>query len=212
MGITERKLRLKEELKDRILQAAKSLFIEKGFEATSMRNIAERVEISPTTIYLYYKDKNDIVYALHGEGFKLLGHQFKKLESIADPFERFKAMAGIYIQFALNHSDFYELMFVRKGPMDYVQENCSNENWVEGAQTYKLLYEIVVECQRSGYFTMAEPHTFSLLTWSMLHGMCMLKLHKHLDCLNANRELFENADISKAENILLAFLNLIEKQ
>jgi AcrR family transcriptional regulator len=211
MGITERKQRLKEDLKERILQAAKALFVEKGFDATSMRNIAERVEISPTTIYLYYKDKNDIVYALHGEGFKLLGHQFKKLAGIAHPFERFKAMAGIYIQFALDHSDFYELMFVRKGPMDYVQENCINDNWAEGVKTYKLLHEIVAECQQVGYFSKAEPHTFSLMTWSVLHGMCMLKLHKHLDCLNANGELFVNDDINKPENILQSFLNLIEK-
>ena len=60
MTITTRKERQKEELKGKILQAAKELFMEKGFEDTSIRNIAEKIEYSPTTIYLYFKDKDDI--------------------------------------------------------------------------------------------------------------------------------------------------------
>jgi AcrR family transcriptional regulator len=211
MGIQERKLRAKEELKERILQAAKSLFVEKGFEATSMRSIAERMEISPTTIYLYYKEKNDIVYALHKEGFKLLGSQFADLTGIAQPFERLKKMAAVYLRFAAEHPDFYELMFVSKGPMTYVQDNSATNKWVEGTQTYQLLFDIIVACQKAGYFSKQEPHNLSLVTWSALHGICMLKLHGHIDCLNTNDHFFAGSERGKAENIFESYFNMLEK-
>ena len=54
MGIKERKLKHKEDLKQSILDAAKKLFIKEGYEATSIRKIAAEIEFSPTTIYLYY--------------------------------------------------------------------------------------------------------------------------------------------------------------
>jgi len=60
MGLKERKERDKLEMKDRILQSAHQLFVEKGFEQVSIRNIAEAIEYSPATIYLYFKDKDEI--------------------------------------------------------------------------------------------------------------------------------------------------------
>src|SRR5690625_6541021 len=61
----------KGDIKTAIINAAKKLILEKGFEATSLRKIAAEIGYSPTTIYLYYKDKNDIIYALHQDGFNL---------------------------------------------------------------------------------------------------------------------------------------------
>src|SRR5699024_8917870 len=112
MGIQERKEKYKEDLKRKILDAAIRLFTKQGYEATSIRKIAAEIEFSPTTIYLYYKDKLDIVYALHQEGFRRLGEQFKALQTVDHPFERLKAMGRTYIQFALENKAFYELMFV----------------------------------------------------------------------------------------------------
>ena len=82
MGIAERKSKQKEELRQNILDAAKRLFLKEGYHATSIRKIAKEIEFSPTTIYLYYKDKAEIAHALHIEGFKLLGRQFGLLMHI----------------------------------------------------------------------------------------------------------------------------------
>ena len=95
MTIATRKERQKEELRTKILEVAKALFIERGFEETSIRNIAERIEYSPTTIYLHFKDKDDIFYALHQEGFILLNQYFRVLQNVEDPFERLKAITRL---------------------------------------------------------------------------------------------------------------------
>ena len=89
MGIKERKEKHREDLRMKILDAAKVLFLRDGYDATSIRKIAEKIEFSPTTIYLYYKDKADIMFALHQEGFKLLGEIHINSPHCFKPFERF---------------------------------------------------------------------------------------------------------------------------
>src|SRR4051812_38459262 len=108
MTIANRKERQKEELKTKILQAARELFMERGFDETSIRTIAERIEYSPTTIYLYFKDKDDIFHALHGEGFTILNQYFKSLAHVSEPFERLKAICSAYINFAIDNGEYYD--------------------------------------------------------------------------------------------------------
>ena len=55
MGINERKERDRQDLRKSIMDAAREVFLEKGFEQTSIRAIAQKIEYSPTTIYLYFK-------------------------------------------------------------------------------------------------------------------------------------------------------------
>ena len=61
MGVKERRAREKELLRRQILSAARELFVNEGYESVSMRKIAERIEYSPTTIYLYFEDKADLL-------------------------------------------------------------------------------------------------------------------------------------------------------
>src|SRR6185369_9482851 len=128
MTIATRKERQKEELKGKILEAAKDLFMQRGFEETSIRNIAERIEYSPTTIYLYFKDKDDIFYALHREGFVVLNQYFRALEHVTEPFERLKAICKAYITFAIENKEFYDLMFIIRSPMKSLDKK-EKEDW-----------------------------------------------------------------------------------
>lgn len=175
MAIANRKERQKEELKAKILEAARSLFIERGFEETSIRNIAERIEYSPTTIYLYFKDKDDIFYALHQEGFALLNQYFRALQEVEDPFERLKAIQKAYIRFALENREYYDLMFISRAPMSAVEESDSGK-WEEGDRAFAALTNTVHQCIERGYFKGMDPEVLSLTCWSMVHGICALEI------------------------------------
>lgn len=177
MGVAERKERHREELKKDILEAAKSLFVEKGYEATSIRNIAEKIEYSPATIYLYYKDKNAIIHALHQEGFKLLVEHFKDIAIAERAFDRLIAMGHAYIQFALKNPDMYNLIFNMVEPMEHL-DTC--ENWEEGDRAFDLLLTNVKDCQAQGYFWNMDAHSLALMIWSTMHGMCTLRITGHL--------------------------------
>jgi AcrR family transcriptional regulator len=186
MTIANRKERQKEELKAKILQAARELFIEKGYELTSIRNIAERIEYSPTTIYLYFKDKDDIFYALHQEGFRLLNQYFKVLEHIPDPFERLKTITRAYIKFALENREFYDLMFISRSPMNALKDEA--EEWDEGKKSFAALVGTVTQCISLGYFQGMDPENLSFTLWSMVHGVCSLEIRDRCAVLTEEKQ------------------------
>ena len=193
MTIAKRKERQKEELKAKILQTAKELFMEKGFEETSIRNIAEKIDYSPTTIYLYFKDKDDIFYALRREGFVLLNQYFRVLEHVSDPYERLKALSTAYINFALENSEFYDLMFIIRAPMDALErDNCA---WEEGSRAFGFLIKTISDCQEKGYFKGMNPEVLAFTVWSMVHGICSLEIRNRCHVVSElnQKDLAHNA-------------------
>jgi AcrR family transcriptional regulator len=173
MGITERKAKEKEELKALILDAARKLFIQKGIEQTTIRKIASAVEYSVGTVYVYYKDKNDILHDLHTQGFQQLGKEMRVLNSVSDPMERLKALGRVYLQFARENPDMYDLMFTLKAPIACL-ESQDEEVWNEGKATFGVLVHNVEECMKAGHFKGHELEPLSFSIWSAVHGMASL--------------------------------------
>ena len=86
----------------KILETAKQIFIEEGFEKASIRAIADRIEYSPATIYLYFKDKNELFFSVHEMGFeKLIEEMTTAIQGINDPLElagyAYKQMPSMYV-------------------------------------------------------------------------------------------------------------------
>jgi len=175
MSVAERKARQKEELKALILKASMKLFVEKGIEQTTIRNIADAIDYSIGTVYVYFKDKNAILHALHTQCFSELRGQFNVLNSVKNPMERLKAMGQIYIQYAKDNPDKYDLMFSLKEPMEFLNEIQAKE-WDEGAAAFDVLRTTVQECIKSGHFKGHKLEPLSYMIWSCVHGMCSLEI------------------------------------
>lgn len=202
MGIAERKEREKEELRERILSAAKTLFLEKGVEKTSIRNIADLIEYSPGSIYHYFKDKNEIFHALHSEGFQLLMSRMEPLSQVANPMERLKKMGLIYIAFALENPDMYDLMFIKEAPMMHVS-NSNEEQWKEGFGTFNFLRATIKDCIDTGYFRGHDEEALSFLIWSTVHGMASLQIRQRCEVvLSLRQETIVNDGLSEFFKIL----------
>jgi AcrR family transcriptional regulator len=175
MGITERKNKEKADLKALILAAARKLFLEKGIGETSIRSIAEAIEYSPATIYLYYHDKDEILHDLHNQGFQELGARMSVLLAVSDPMERLKALGRVYIDFARKNTEMYDLMFIAKAPMNYI-EKLQQQEWHEGKQAFDFLTLTVEECISSGRFHGHDAASLSYVIWSCVHGMVALEI------------------------------------
>ena len=171
MTISARRQRDREEMRTLILGAACSIFLEKGYEQTSIRTIAEKIEYSPGTIYLYFKDRDDIFHALHEEGFRRLLATMQPLQFVSEPFERLKAMGRQYIDFGMHNKDFYELMFIMKVP---VTHDHKGEKWEMGSRTLEFLKDNIGECQTKGYFKDKNVEYLSFMIWSTVHGIASL--------------------------------------
>src|ERR1044071_8476533 len=118
MGIAERKEKQKAEIRKMILDASMILFVEEGFSNVSIRKIADLIEYSPTTVYLYFKDKDEILFNLHELGFQKMAEYNTSLWDIKNPLLRLHKMGENYIQFGLQNPEFYDLMFIQRAPMD----------------------------------------------------------------------------------------------
>lgn len=193
MGIVERKEREKEEKRRLILGAAQKLFLENGFEKVSIRNIADAIEYSPATIYLYYKDKNELLYAIHQIGFTKMVEEFQTALQIEKPFDRLVEMGRRYFQFALENPELFDLMFIMTAPMDALA--CKNDIWDEGKMAFNMLVTCVQDCIDAGVFKPQDAEVASLMIWSSVHGYTALFLRKRLEMFEENRrnELMEGA-------------------
>src|SRR5262252_3839278 len=107
MGTTERRERERQELRTKILDAARELFASEGYEAVTMRKIAERIEYSPTAIYLCFKDKEAVLREICDADFGALAQRFAAIARLADPRERVMAAGRAYAEFGLTHPNHY---------------------------------------------------------------------------------------------------------
>jgi AcrR family transcriptional regulator len=177
MSVADRKAREKEALKALILKGAKKLFIEKGIEQTTIRNIADEIDYSVGTVYVYFKDKTAILHDLHSIGFQELGSYFQELFKIKDPMERLRKMGFAYIKFALENQEMYDLMFNLKAPMEFLEKS-ENEDWDEGAATFNRVKVTIEECINNGHFKGHNTEPLSFMVWSLVHGMCCLEIRQ----------------------------------
>jgi AcrR family transcriptional regulator len=206
MTIIQRKERQKEELRGKILQAAKELFMQKGYEEISIRSIAEKIEYSPTTIYLYFKDKDDVFFSLHQEGFTLLNQYFKPLAHVTHPFERLKAISRAYITFAMENGEYYDLMFIINSPMKAVKDDHSK--WEEGDKAFSFLVGTIKECIDKGYFKGMDPEILAFTCWSMVHGIASLDIRNRCSVVS---ELNQPDLANKACDVVIEMLERMNR-
>ena len=174
MGIKERQTRQKEMLRLEILDAARDLFIKDGYENVSMRKIAEKIEYSPTTIYLYFNDKADLFNQLCEETFAKLVKTFAELgEDLSDPITALKKCGQAYIQFGLKYPNHYKVTFMLNLGDDAAKKNHLQEDSM-GAKSFGYLRMIVQECVRQKKFREADVETTSQALWSGVHGVTSL--------------------------------------
>lgn len=174
MGVKERKLRQKKYLRQEILDAASELFVKDGYENVSMRGIAEKIEYSPTTIYLYFKDKAELLEQVCHETFaRLSAHLTRILEQPGDPVERLRRGLVAYVNFGLENPHHYRATFMLPAPEGFDQEKYKKPD-NPGMQAFDFLRRCVYDCIAAGKFRAADPEVISQALWSSVHGITSL--------------------------------------
>jgi AcrR family transcriptional regulator len=182
MGIAERKEKQKLEIRKMILDASMKLFVDQGFEHVSIRKIADLIEYSPTTVYLYFKDKDEIFYDLHNIGFQKLVELNANLEGIDNPLSRLLKMGENYIHFGMDNPEYYDLMFIQRAPMDALKqmEGC---DWTSGDAIINKLKDTLSECMERGFILKGDVNSVAMTFWGMVHGLVSLAIRERFDKL-----------------------------
>jgi AcrR family transcriptional regulator len=182
MSIKERKEKAKENLRQEIFDAASELFAKEGVEEISMRKIAEKINYSPTTIYLYFKDKTDLLHQICEETFAKLAREVIKIrEDTNDPLEILRGGMKAYIEFGLKHPNHYKLVFVSP-KQTYIEEETDLEHSYDdsmGKIAFGKLVESVEMCVAAGEIKGTDVELISQTLWAGIHGLTTLLIgHK----------------------------------
>jgi AcrR family transcriptional regulator len=159
---------MSDDIKSRIVSAARALYFERGPDAVTMRAVAERVGVTATALYRHFADKDAILREVVGEGSRLLGsHLFRALEA-PTPLERLRATALAYLDFALAQPQAYRALFE---PAD---EEETSPVYAQRGAIRRFLRDRVREAMDAGVLAEGDPEGTALTLWSLLHGLAAL--------------------------------------
>ena len=181
MGVKERREREKVELREQILEAARELFVQEGYDGVSMRKVAEKIEYSPTALYLHFADKEELFRELVHEDFAKLAAQFNELAKDPDPVARLRETGLAYVRFGIEHPNHYKLMFMTPHPPD--AELCERDLEVKDnpeKDAYAFLRMLVQQAVEAGVFRegFSDADLISQTLWGAAHGVTSLQIAK----------------------------------
>ncbi len=175
MGSAERRSRERADTRQRILDAAREMFVREGFEATTMRAIAARIEYTPTAIYHHFANKHALLTELCTMDFRSLSLAFQKIERVEDPIERLARIGAAYVDFGLEHPMQYQLLFMTRRPeVQKVPLDASEP----GQDAYGFLRDTCAEAIVSGRMVADcdDAEELAQMCWGSLHGLVALHI------------------------------------
>ena len=191
MGITERKEREKEQRRQDILVAAEQVFHTKGFEQSTMDDVAVKAELSKGTLYLYFKSKVELHWEITKKGMSRLSDMLlKAMKSELNGRENLRLMGEVFYRFSLEEPMYFNSLIFFEGK-DIEQLNMESgrlESWFHDSPI-KILYEVVGSGMEDGSIRNDLPVSAMANTlWAQTLGV--------LQVIKNKNEVFEMLDIS----------------
>lgn len=188
-------------LRQLILQAAGEEFLEHGYENFSLRRVAERIGYTPTTIYLHFQNKDELLLATVQEGFQEFDNRMQTV-AVAhhDPIARIEALGRAYIDFGLQNPALYRLMFMQRNDFyfmprfvetEFGEDNASSDSHknshkiteAENAQSERprtvaisLLTAAVEQAMATGVARPGKAIVAADVLWAGAHGLVSLAI------------------------------------
>ena len=197
MGVRERREREKSETRDKILDAARELFVAEGFEGVSMRKVAERIEYSPTAIYVHFSDKEELFRELCHQDYARLADVFQSSAMSTDPIERLKQIGAIYVDFGTRYPNHYKFMFMTPHPLHELDEVDREVMGNPEMDAYAFLKWAVQQALDAGCFReeLNDTELISQTLWASVHGVISLQIAKGTDCWVDWRPIRDRAEM-----------------
>jgi AcrR family transcriptional regulator len=197
MGVKERREREKSETRDKILDAARELFVTEGYEGVSMRRVAEKIEYSPTAIYVHFADKNELFHELCRQDFARLQEVMQSAPMPSDPIERLRQIGRSYVQFGVRFPNHYVFMFMTPHPAQELDDEDQEIIGNPEMDAYALLKLVVQEAINAGCFReeVQDAELVSQTLWASVHGVISLNIAKCKDPWVEWRPLEDRAEM-----------------
>lgn len=189
MGSKERIHRLKEQTRVSILDAAYDIVKDEGWQALSMRKIADKIEYTAPIIYEYYANKEAILLELTKKGFMLLANRMQEAsDRHTDPADQLEAMWLAYWNFAFKEKEYYQLMFG-------VEMNCCimDELLPPGSTPYDIAVRPIAKIMGINDLDDDRVCTKYYTYWSIIHGLISINIVRKGTSDEINRQILKDA-------------------
>lgn len=188
-------------LREDILEVSRTLLIKHGFGKMSMRKIARKADVSATSIYLYFQNKDDLLLALIETSITNLSAALEEqLNESDDSIMKLEKMANAFMNFALVNPQEYEIIYmVRPEEMPKFPK----EKFQQVRKIYELLAGIIAEGHNSGMLKVDDPLMSAYTLWAQLHGVASVIISKRLDTRIPTGEFVDQA----VDHIIQGFIS-----
>jgi AcrR family transcriptional regulator len=186
--------------RDRILDAARDLFLENGPEAVSMRRVAADAGLTAMAIYRHFKNRDALLKAVVLKGHFLFLQYLQRSLAAPTPWDRLAQSGSQYLAFALENPRDYAILFMQAvGPED---EGARGPEWWQDAATFRFLVDRIREAGDCGLLLISDPEQTALTVWAHVHGLVSLYLANKL---NLDEATFRNVYAASVGRLISAF-------
>lgn len=177
----------KSSLKKRIIDAARQVLLSEGYRNFSLRKIAREIDVSATSIYLHFENKDDLVHTLMEDAIERLNNRLdRSIEKLDDPISKLEALATEYTGFALQHPREYQVIYLISSEE---MTRYPKEKFRKARRGYEIVTNVLEEGVKSGLIAEEEPRMAAYTFWAQLHGVMSVVLSKRLD-MRIDQETF----------------------
>jgi AcrR family transcriptional regulator len=190
MSIAEGKQRQKEATKRNIMEAAFRIIKEEGWQALSMRRIANVIEYTAPVIYEYFSGKEGLLLAFAKKGFNMLAAEIQRArDAHLLPAEKLKAMWLAYWNFAVTEKELYQVMF------GVEMISCEpQQTFLEADKGYQLFACIIAELIGDHSASPADELSRKFYTfWSVIHGLVSINMVRKQNSDVLNTQILNDA-------------------
>lgn len=169
------RLRRQQKTRRLILDAARRIIAEQGVDALSMRQLAERIEYSPSGIYEYFESKEEILLTLNREGHRQLTEALARTDQSVAADQYLQQIGLAYIQFATENPDLYQVMFSRTPQIS------TYADVMDEGSSFMILLQAIRNGLDQGIFRAREGfglYEMAYAAWSLVHGIAMMRIYQ----------------------------------
>jgi len=165
--------------RQKILDAARRMLVQHGYEGTTMRAIAAKIGYTPTAIYHYFKDKDALVAELSAIDYRAFSQALQRTGTAGDPVDRLAKIGAAYVEFGMTHPMQFQFLFMMRRPKGSASSVPGNPD----KEAYGFLRQTCAEAIATGRLRpeFTDPDELAQMAWGSVHGLVALRVAKGHD-------------------------------
>jgi AcrR family transcriptional regulator len=201
MGTEERREREKQARQEAIMASAQELFFTKGFNATTMDEIARKAELSKGALYLYFPSKEALYATVIGEGLKILFDRIEEAFQLdLPPDQMLRKFGEVFYRYYLDYPGYSRIFFflehrevTKQLPRELIQENLQ-----KGKRNFQRFIEVIQQGIDQGIFAPVDPRRAAVALWGATNGMLFLfedELNREMTGMDVDQLIYYAIDL-----------------